>query len=175
MCLLPACCFHCFFFPPSFPPLLCLLLRRSLGSALPRRLLFGGPLQSANSLHPDAVCGGALRVPNPIAVTSSLFFPSSRGLRPSLLNTHLCLHSALPTQCHFLPKLGKCSRAEGFTACLMKHRGHFICRGLLRILSHPSSRCLLFFSSRHKYMCVPTLTRYPCYAEVSPATAVMPS
>lgn len=169
----------CMLFPlvffPSFPPLLCLLLRRSRGSALPRRLLFGGPLQSANSLHPDAVCGGALRVPNPIAVTSSLFFPSSRGLCPSLLNTHLCLRSALPTQCHFLPKLGKRSRAEGFTACLMKRRAHFTCRGLLRILSHPSSRCLLFFSSCHKYVCVATVTVYPCYAEVSPVTAVKPS
>lgn len=136
---------------------------------MPRRLLFGGPLQTANSLHPDAVCGAAFRVPNPIAVTSSLFFPSSCGLRPSLLNTRLCLRSALPTRCHFLPKLGKRSGAEGSTACLMKRSAHFTCRGLLSILSRPSSGCLLFFSSRHKYMCVATVC--PRYAEVSPATA----
>lgn len=132
----------------------------------------GGPLQSANSLHPGTVCGGAFRVPNPIAVTSSLFFPSSCGLRPSLLNTHLCFCSALPTRCYFLLKLGKRSGAEGFAACLMKHSAHFTCRGLLSILSHPSSGCLLFFSSHHKYMCVATVTVYPCYSVVSPATAV---
>lgn len=62
----------------------------------------------------------------------SPFLISSLALSPCGLCLSLSHHSTLSslltlTQCHFLSKLDKRSRAKGISACLMKRSSHFTC------------------------------------------------
>lgn len=63
--------------------------------------------------------------PFPPFLISSLSLPSLRSL---LFSHHSTLSSLVTlTRCHFLFKLGKCSKAGGIAACLMKHISHVTC------------------------------------------------
>ena len=110
-----------FFPPPSTQHASPLFCHRSV-RCRHTGVLFCAPPLCANSLiHFTKRSLRGRPVPyilNLISLISSLSCPPAP--LPSLCSVTL-------TQCHFLSKLGKRSRAKGIAACLMKHSGHFTC------------------------------------------------